>query len=360
MSDPADTFAISLELLASTASAVLAHRDSLLDRAHNQGLSDAVAKRLSDRRTQGLFLTPPTSNQSVSGLSTSSNTNVSLASNRSASRKFIPSKYQKRAKCCGGGTRPLTTDRFRVLRSPKVVISRSNRMSLPLQVSQLQSRAVTESWEDDEIEIRAPNLQVIPEDSSDDELLHDTPRPNEQAGAPKLPKATKKVSQRKLEKPTTIAPKSHAPAIKVLAAQLVQGLPIDWAFWIQEDNEIGFWRPLSDFPSATQVQFKLKFDADFLQTPRHMRLWAAMLKNCDNYLNRDICVGNTTYRGRKTPSKWTIAGGNKERTCDTCLRAKRFCARMVKVGEVVRLGFFPAAIDEKPTVDWQSIHRWVG
>jgi hypothetical protein len=359
VSDPVETYANKLKCFSNTASAIQAQCDSLIEQASNQGIPEAVVKRWFDRKIKETYPTPPSSNQSVPRHSPSSNTSVSLASNGSLNRKKHSYICVNRAQSCTDEPRPPATPRFRILKNPKVVIRKSNRIPLPLQqVSQLQSRAVTESWEDGEIENQVSNPQAISGDSSEDELLHDPRRPVAQSGSvahPKPTKPPKSQRQRRLPRPTIRALESTSPA-----SQFAHQSPIDWAFWIQVSNEIGYWRPLPDFPSAKQVQFKRKFDTDFLQTPRHIRLWMQMLRNRETYLDRDICVGNMAYWGRNEPSKWSKARGDKEKTCDTCFRAGRFCARMVKVGDVVMLGFFPALDAGETAVDWRKIRHWSG
>ena len=196
---------------------------------------------------------------------------------------------------------------------------------------------------------------MIEDDFSGDELLHET---RKQIEAHKLARQRKLSNRTRLRKPAMVV-MSTRPAPKVLAAQIAHLDLIDWVFWIQADDEVGYWRPLSDFPNATKVQIKRKFDTDFLQTPRHIRLWRAMLSNQDKYLDRDMCVGNVTYWSRNKPSKWKKAQGDKEKTCDTCFNAGRFCARMVKVGDVVKLGFFPALDVGNTAVGWRKIRHWV-
>ncbi|KAF3050193.1 hypothetical protein E8E11_006961 [Didymella keratinophila] len=242
---------------------------------------------------------------------------------------------------------------------PSTAVTSSLLASVAPGNSEKCSRAATESWDDGELEAQSMNGKFTAEETSADELAWETPRPAKSTSSPRSRKKTNVRRQPKAQKLAS-APISVRRVSKPTRRFVAQIQTIEWVFWIQVSDGVGYWRPLADFPNATQTQFKRKFDMDFVQTPRHIKLWMTMLSKREKYLDRDMCVGNVTYWGRNEPSKWKKALGDKEKTCDTCFKAGRFCARMVKVGDVVKLGFFPTLDAEKTAVNWRKIRHWIG
>lgn len=135
--------------------------------------------------------------------------------------------------------------------------------------------------------------------------------------------------------------------------------PIGWVFWTQSATEAGHWRPLSDFLISTQRLFIRKFNADYFDTPSHVELYACMLRRREVYVTRDMCVGNVTHTRRSEPNQWKKANGDKQKACDTCVNTRRFCARAVKVDDVVKLGFFPVHRDKGQSGGWEELRHWV-
>lgn len=332
----------------------------------DEGLVETVLKSLLENIGKGSVATSQVVSQ-PRGLNTSSVTAsvVPASSERRSNdptRKLCCPKRLIRADFLKG-----QPERSTARVHPKVVIHKSNRNRKPLpQISQLQSRAATVSWEDGELESWAPNPAIVADASSEDELAHDTPRPAKPSSLPKavgLPNQTRHVKRKRPFKQVTL-PKSArlskptGRASQTATTQIAHLQPIEWVFWVQASDEIGYWRAFSEFPKTTQVLFTRKFSAEHLQKPSHINDYARMLRNRKAYRHRDICVGNMTYWRRNEPSKWKTAGGNKERTCDTCLKAGRFCARMVEVGNVVKLGFFPVAGAGRTGVEWEELRYW--
>jgi hypothetical protein len=256
---------------------------------------------------------------------------------------------------------------------PRVVIPRSSHNSdlpqggqlRPRTVSQLQSRAATESWDDGELEAQSLTPESVAEETSEDELAYETPRVVKTTKTATLQREARSAKRTKLSKRTrlskpAVAPKSPRRVSKNTTLPTVRLEPIDWVFWIQVDDRVGYWRPLSEFPRATQILLKRKFRKDFLQKSYHVNYYARMLRNRSNYLHRDMCVGNITYANRNEPSKRKKALGDKEKTCDTCSNTGRFCARMVKVENVVKLGFFPALDARREATGWDDLRYWAG
>ena len=187
----------------------------------------------------------------------------------------------------------------------------------------------------------------IPDDElSDDELLHDTPRPRRPA------EPARPAPQRSPARPTKSA-RSKRP---VSTEQLQH---IDWAFWIPV-GDIGFWRPLSDFPPSTRTSIVHKFNSDYLSKQYHIDHYACMLRNREARLARDQCVGNFTYENRNKLIRRKNANGDKERTCDLCSNNGRFCARIVKVGTEIKLGFYPLPEGMRSKAKWDEIRYWAG
>lgn len=207
---------------------------------------------------------------------------------------------------------------------------------------------MTESSEDSATGLENRAVDTQDDETSEDELLHDTPRPAKPTPKPKpKPKAR--------SKPKVKAKSSSTP--RLLQAPTSHPEHIDWVFRIHAD-EVGYWRPLSDFPPNIRTSFVSKFSADFLTKPRHIKQYASMLRNRETYLTRDLCVGNVTYWGRNEPSKWTKTGGDKELTCDTCINRGRLCARIVMVGSDVKLVFYPLPESSRADVAWNELRYW--
>ncbi|KAF1932796.1 uncharacterized protein M421DRAFT_1383 [Didymella exigua CBS 183.55] len=211
-------------------------------------------------------------------------------------------------------------------------------------------------------------LYLVAEESSEDELMHDTRKPAKPTGPPKVTNPSKQSSS---SEPTRASKKSRLsqpvvvsnaaePASETTTDQVAQLPPVEWVFWVQVSEEVGYWRLFSEFPNTAQVLFKCKFSTDYLQKPGHVADYARMLRSRETYRYRDVCVGNVTYWRRNEPSKRKIAEGNKEMTCDTCLNTGRFCARMVKVDGVVKLGFFPVPDAARNGVGWEKLYYWAG
>ncbi|KAJ4987939.1 hypothetical protein SVAN01_06514 [Stagonosporopsis vannaccii] len=256
-------------------------------------------------------------------------------------------------------SRPSTDRHRQVLSNPKAVIPQTKHARRSLQtISRLQSRAATESWEDDELAAQPLEPKAIAEDS-EDELLHDTPKPAAAAATTSPSNPTRASKQIRPTKQAE-ALKSGSRASSIKTARLTPLEHIDWVFWVQVDDETGYWHSLSDFPRTTQVLFKRVFTTDYLQKPYHVAYYARMLRNRERYLDRDICVGNQTYANRNEASKCQLAKGDKQKTCDTCFKKGRFCARVVEVGKEVKLGFFPVLDASRKGFGWREMGYWVG
>jgi hypothetical protein len=103
-----------------------------------------------------------------------------------------------------------------------------------------------------------------------------------------------------------------------------------------------------------------KSNTNFLSTAPQKEFYSLMLRR-RAYQVRDApdrCVGNVTHLRRSEPNKWTAAGGDQQKTCDTCIRQKRFCARLVETGGVVKLGFYPLPGHIGEKVEWRDIRYW--
>ncbi|KAJ4337124.1 hypothetical protein N0V95_008420 [Ascochyta clinopodiicola] len=220
----------------------------------------------------------PNLSQSVTEESTSSSSSHTKAHKAEPTRQRDPS---------------VNLPRRRIRKSPKVVIP----LRKPDRARQTPRRAqdrpkinsqallwrdVTESSEDSEPEPHNGIEEVPIDESSEDELSQDKPKP-----AKPVPRARR-------------SPKKYSEHI-------------DWVFWVQA-GEVGHWKPFTAFPVSVRTSFKLKFDTDYLTKSYHIKHYIRMLRNRDKFLTRDICVGNTTYNTRSKPSKWTKTGGDKQKT----------------------------------------------
>lgn len=346
----------------------LKEQDNVTNQLANNGLLETVTKSFSEDANKRTTITTQKVSLAQATSTLSLPTSVTAGHDeRTGDLECTTqgSKHLGLADCLKAHSR--TSSEPRRLTHPQVVIPKSRRdghlpvrsKACPESISLLRSRAATESWDDGELEAQSINGTPTAEDTSADELACDTSRPAKSTTPAHMKKKTHVRRRPKLPK-LARTPKSMRRVSKHARRPVVRIKPIEWVFWIQVSDEVGYWRSLSDFSSATRIQFQRKFDTDFLQTPRHIRLWRVMLSNRDKYLDRDMCVGNVTYWSRNEPSKWEKAQGDKEKTCDTCFNAGRLCAKMVKVGDVVKLAFFPALDAGNTEVDWRKIHHWDG
>jgi hypothetical protein len=201
---------------------------------------------------------------------------------------------------------------------------------------------MTESSEDSATGLDNSTVDTPDDETSEDELSREPPTP-----AKPTPRSNPRAKAKSSSTPRLLqAPTSHPEHI-------------DWVFWIHTD-EVGYWRPLSDFPPNIRTSLVSKFNADFLVKSRHIERYTRMLRNREIQLTRDLCVGNVTYWGRNKPNKWTRTGGDKELTCDTCINRGRFCARVVRVGSDVKLGFYPLPESMRKEVTWNEVRYWAG
>jgi hypothetical protein len=183
---------------------------------------------------------------------------------------------------------------------------------------------VTLISDDSESESEEVDKEVDDGDLSMDELLGDTPKPVSKGA---------------------VTPKEQLQ-------------DIEWVFWICPKNRGGYWKPFSEFPQRVRALFESKFNADYLTKPRHVENYARMLRNQSNYLDRNRCVGNLTYNNQNTLNKWTKTNNDKEKTCNTCFNCHRFCARVVKTGTGIQLGFYPLPYSARLGSIWTDVQYW--
>jgi hypothetical protein len=71
--------------------------------------------------------------------------------------------------------------------------------------------------------------------------------------------------------------------------------------------------------------------------------WASMTRNCTTWLNKPECFSASLFGKGNTKSTWNKANGDRTRACDTCVKKKRPCVRMVRPnpGEVCAVGWAP-------------------
>ncbi|KAF3042369.1 hypothetical protein E8E12_005681 [Didymella heteroderae] len=318
--------------------------DCIIIQVRDQGLTETILTSISENITRHSVAPARVNTQSQAGSASSSATGA------------VPARSVEHS---DGLTRRIGT--FAISRHkthPKVITpctnhkdgSRRRIRALPRTISHLRSRAATESWEDGELEAQSINTEPAAEETSEDELAYDTPRPAKPSKLVRLPKSG---GQAKSKRPT----KSPKRVPKLTRAPAAQFEKIDWIFWIQADD-VGYWRPFSDFPRTAQRLFELKFSSDYLQRQYHIHHYARMLRNRDKRVAKYMCVNNVTHENRNKPSRWRKTG-DQDSTCDLCFHMRRFCARLVKVDRTVKLGFFPLPECDRDGVTWKEIQFWI-
>ncbi|KAF9697360.1 hypothetical protein EKO04_004634 [Ascochyta lentis] len=352
MSDNADEYAKALKALHG-APVLKKQYDDIFKKARRAGLLEAVFSSLIQSGNDQSVLTSPVvelyprnSSKRVPGRIPSTSSSRGL----SAARGYGNTPRRQK-------NTPVNTPLRQVRKSPKVLVP----VRKPDQTRQIprrtQGRANTLSqallWrdfsllaEDSSPERQLSNGEAPIDELSGDELQLDAPKPTKPAPSKKQTPAkpgrkAKSAKPARRARPTPPTPLEH----------------IDWVFWIQAD-EVGYWKPLSEFPCPVAISFERNFNTEFLSKPHHIKYYLRMLKSRARVLGRDICVGNATYGNRNTPSKWRRTGGDREKTCDTCFKRGRFCARLVRSGRGVQLGVYPLPGAERMDLGCEAMRYW--
>ncbi|CAO2648091.1 Nn.00g090130.m01.CDS01 [Neocucurbitaria sp. VM-36] len=143
------------------------------------------------------------------------------------------------------------------------------------------------------------------------------------------------------------------------AAAPTEKLPdIDWVLWIPCSPKNGDWKALSSLPHTVKISFVSKFNKDYLSKPHHVRSYICMLRFRIDALAWNRCVGHVAYKSSISRITWSKANGDRDSTCDLCFRKGRFCARLVRVGTVIKLAFFPLPQSTRINLKWNSLAFW--
>jgi hypothetical protein len=141
-------------------------------------------------------------------------------------------------------------------------------------------------------------------------------------------------------KTTSPAADTHAPNRE--AESNTAPVPdIQTVLWVPDAHGGGSWNDLSSSSDLFGSAIKTKFDADYRTTQEHTQNLKNMLRFRERYLQLDYCANVAVYRRTVDKNRWTAAGGDKTRACNACSKAGRFCARLVKVEDTIKLAIFP-------------------
>jgi hypothetical protein len=142
--------------------------------------------------------------------------------------------------------------------------------------------------------------------------------------------------------------------------------PIEWALFIPTNHgSDGHFEPLSILPPFTRAKLMFTFiNAYRTEGIKSRNLgYARYVRyvNRQRYVENGSCLGNTVYRNaRQGIMKYTKAKGNKQRSCDVCVRLGRLCARMVEAEEgEYKLGIYPLPETFRKGKKWDEVRFWV-
>jgi hypothetical protein len=143
--------------------------------------------------------------------------------------------------------------------------------------------------------------------------------------------------------------------------------PIEWSLFIPTNNgSDGHFEPLSALPPLIRAKLMFRFiNAYRTEGIKTRNLgYARYVRdvNRQKYADNGSCLGNIVYRNvRQGKVSYTKAKGNKQRSCDVCVRLGRLCARMVKAGEdeEYKLGIYPLPETFRKGKKWDEVEFWV-
>ncbi|KAI4703752.1 hypothetical protein J4E89_009721 [Alternaria sp. Ai002NY15] len=127
--------------------------------------------------------------------------------------------------------------------------------------------------------------------------------------------------------------------------------------WGIYDTGPGNWRPLGDLELGGSIH--ARFLADFAFNRPKRAAYGAMARNAARYKTEGKCVNIAIWQRGCAHSAFEKAHGNEHRACDTCIRTKRLCVRVVADGSGAKLCVFPLPEVLREGNTLNSIAAWV-
>ncbi|KAI4931035.1 uncharacterized protein J4E92_004869 [Alternaria infectoria] len=117
------------------------------------------------------------------------------------------------------------------------------------------------------------------------------------------------------------------------------------------------WRPLGDLGLGGSIHARFLTDFAFNRPKR--AAYGAMARNAARYKTEGKCVNIAIWQRGCAHSAFEKAHGNEHRACDTCIRTKRLCVRVVADGSGTKLCVFPLPEVLREGKTLNSIAVWV-
>lgn len=115
-------------------------------------------------------------------------------------------------------------------------------------------------------------------------------------------------------------------------------------------------KPVSILEREAASAIWARFDETYLSDDRKRRDYASFAEGKNAVADR--CVNRVVFR--KCSGKSTFAEGNKDRACDSCVNARRLCARPLDGhGNEHSLGFYPLPDTDRTVKHMRELDHWV-
>jgi hypothetical protein len=131
---------------------------------------------------------------------------------------------------------------------------------------------------------------------------------------------------------------------------------IQMIVWVPDDNE--GWKSMSSLPLRLSTYLQKKLNSDYNDTPSHTKVYSRMFRYRERNLET-ACANYFVIHRTSSKNHWDEALGNKNRTCDHCIRSKRICARLVRVHDVIHFALFPLPEHRRLDKVWTDVEYWV-
>jgi hypothetical protein len=131
------------------------------------------------------------------------------------------------------------------------------------------------------------------------------------------------------------------------------------AFRVPNRPDTVIWEPFMSFPAITRRRIHALIIEDYMCTPDKKATYLRMAQNPQTYIDNGRCLNNMLYHKGSGLPVYTKSNGIVERACDSCINAKRLCARFVRIEGEVLLGIYPLPHKYRSEESWQRLRFWV-
>ena len=131
------------------------------------------------------------------------------------------------------------------------------------------------------------------------------------------------------------------------------------AFRVPNKSKSAIWEPTMNFPAKTRQKIHALIVEDYMCTPDKKATYLRMAQNPQTYTDNGRCLNNMLYHKGSGLPTYTKSNGIVERACDSCINAKRLCARFVRIEGEVLLGIYPLPHKYRSEESWQYLRFWV-